>query len=233
MQSMEIIIQGALKVHNINNIELAKLAGFNENEIKLLDIYWDSAFNQSWILLSSEIIHEHLGYKKTSSSMANFYIKMKEVYRDNIDYKEVDKNNDIVKIYLLKKVGKETRGGALKKYFIITGETLKKMGMRANTKKGDEMCDYLLKVERLAAMMSKYLMEKICLEKTQELESNKQLLESKTQQLENKTQLLESKTQELERHKSCNIVLKNYVNNVKQRLRRQIILIDQILCQSK
>lgn len=111
MQSMEIIIQNALKIKNINNIELAKLAGFNNNEIQMLEMFWDSAFNQSWILLSSEIIHEHLGYKKTKSSCSDFYRKVKEVYRENIDYKEVDKNNDVVKFGMEKFPGKETRCG--------------------------------------------------------------------------------------------------------------------------
>lgn len=54
---------------------------------------------------------------------------------------------------------------------------------------------------------------------------NTEELEKLKDELNLKTSELELKTSELERHKSCNIVLTNYVSNVKQRLRRQIIYI--------
>ena len=185
---MEIeIIQKSLDLENFDHIELAKLAGFNEKEIEMVRLFWEPAFNKGWIYLSSDIIHDYFGYKKTTSSATNFYSKMKEFYKIDIEYKEVSKDHKLVKIYeklyLQKNVGKEFRGGALKKYYIITGTAFKKMGMKANTKKGDETCDYFIKVEELCSLMTKYTIEKLKLESREAIEIKNQALIKQTEKL--------------------------------------------------
>lgn len=168
------LIEKALEEKELTQVRLAELAGFTESEIKLLEVFWEPAFNKSWMYLSSEIIHDYFGYKKTRSSEADFYRKMKEIYIKDIDYIEVTKNHELVKLYekFYSEIflSKDKRGGSLKKYYIISGEAFKKMGIRANTKKGDEMCNYFIKVESLANTMTQYTLKKLEKESKEQIE---------------------------------------------------------------
>jgi phage anti-repressor protein len=159
------IIQNALEITNFDHIKLAELAGFNEKELIMVKLFWEPAFNKSWIYLSTEIIHDYFGYKKMEYSTRDFHKKMRENYKKDIDYIEVDKDHELIEIYLKNyqdlNLSSKYGGGALKKYYIITGEVLKKMCMRANTVKGNETCDYFIKVEYLCRLMSDYTIEKL------------------------------------------------------------------------
>jgi hypothetical protein len=44
------------------------------------------------------------------------------------------------------------------------------MGMKANTKKGDDTCDYFIKLEELCSLMTKYTIEKLKLESREAIE---------------------------------------------------------------
>lgn len=210
---VQAIISNALKEeYELDNIKLAKIAGFNDKELEMIKMFWEPAFNKSWIYLSSEIIHEYFGYKKSDSSIKDFNRKMKETYKENIDYKEVNKNHEIVEYYKSwnqdRNPGLKTRDGALRKYYIITGETFKKMCMRANTVKGDETCDYYIKIESLCNIMSKYLIEKLRLDQQKQLQEKEQLL------LESK-EAFEQQTKALELSESKNLKLKQKIQNDK------------------
>ncbi len=175
----------AIAFEENNHLALAKHIGksrcnFTEEDEKFIDMFWDQVFNSSWIYLSEEIVVGWMGYKKSKNTMNNFYIEMKDKYREGIDYKEVDKNNELVaKFYSCLNKNEndsENKGGNRKKYYIITGNTLKKMLMRTGTKKGDSICDYFIKVESLASMthqaIFKYLQtkkDKVIQEKDEEL----------------------------------------------------------------
>ena len=77
--------------HNQIAIEM----GFDENEQKMLNIFWQPAFNKGWIYLSDKFIKEDMGYKKIS----DFYCDtLRKKYVENTDYKEITKNHDLVKI---------------------------------------------------------------------------------------------------------------------------------------
>ncbi len=119
--------------------------------------------------MSDKIIYEYFGYKKNKTSNSDFYKRMKKQYKQDIDHKEISSDDELVKLYekfypeiFLGK--KNARGGSLKKYYAITGEAFKKMGMRANTKRGEEICDYFIKVESLASLMTKCVIKKLELE---------------------------------------------------------------------
>lgn len=146
-----------------------------QKELEMVTMFWDSAFNKSWIYLSNEVIHDQFGYTKTKSSLNDFYIRMKKAYKENIDYMEVTSEHNLIRFYPVSTQGKETRGGALKKYYIVTGQAFKKMGMKANTDKGEEICDYFLKVESLCALMMKYTVAMLQSKKDQVIEEKKQL----------------------------------------------------------
>jgi phage anti-repressor protein len=156
--------QALVKFENrkVTHLELAKFIGFNDNELQLLKIFWQPCYNEGWIYLSPKLIKEDMGY----SYIPKFYKDtLKKKYLENIDYKEIQKDDDLVKLY--EKFGvpkstpkkKENRGGHNSKYYAITGKALKKMLMRCRTDKSDQVCDYYIKVEELAAMMYKYLLQ--------------------------------------------------------------------------
>ncbi len=161
-----------------NHLELAKYIGrklcnFTPEDEKYIDIFWDAAFNKSWLYLSDSVIIEWMGYKKSKDAITNFIKEMKSKYRNLLDYQEVDKQHNLIQNFYscLNTSKKETRGGSLKKYYIITGDTLKKMLLRAGTKQGDATCDYFIKIEKLASITSQYIFQFM------EKKLNNQLLE--------------------------------------------------------
>jgi hypothetical protein len=148
----------------ISNKQLAQHMGFTPDEERMLTMFWQPAFNGSWIYLSPEMITEDMGYKQVS----HFYKDtLRPNYKIDIDYVEIDKTDDLVLKYTEYKkkpskdgssLGKAPHtGGKAKKYYKVTGRTLKKMLMKCGTKKGDKVCDYYLKVEQLAIFMKDYI----------------------------------------------------------------------------
>lgn len=135
-----------------------EMCGFTEDDEKYVDLFWDAAFNKSWIYLSDEIIIDWMGYKKSPDTVTNFMKEMKNRYKINEDYKEVDKNNLLVVNYF--QPLKITVGNR-KKFYIITGTTLKKMLLRAQTKQGDNTCDYFIKVESLCNITNQLIFKYI------------------------------------------------------------------------
>ena len=136
-----------------NHLNLAKFIGrelcdFTENDEKYVDLFWDVVFNKSWIYLSDEIVIEWMGYKKSKDTISDFTEEMKRKYSD-IDYKEVDRTHELIK--------KSTQDSSDNKYYITTGETLKKMLIRADTKQGDIICDYFIKVESVCNTTNKLI----------------------------------------------------------------------------
>lgn len=149
----------------VTHLSLAKLAGFTDNELKMVEIFWEPAFNDSWIYVSSELIHDLFGYAKTGSSTRDFYRKLADNFKATSEFMEVDKNHELVVKYYescLEKFPKmKFKDVANKKYFIISGKTLKLSAMMANTTKGRETCDYFLKVEELCILLSKYTVKRM------------------------------------------------------------------------
>lgn len=167
---------------------LAREEGFTDDDFKRLELFWEPAFNNSWLYLSSEIVHEHLGHAKHDNSMANFSKKMRTLYIENEEFKEVSKDYPIIKLYLLMSGGKnfEARGGSLKKYYLITGATYKMMTMQSKTARGKESRLYYIKVENLARKMLKTINDQ-----------QRQLLELHVEKLKNaEEQVAEAREQE-------------------------------------
>jgi hypothetical protein len=92
-----------------NHLELAKFlgrkyCGFTIDDEKYVDIFWDSTFNRSWLYLSKEMIVDWMGYKNSKDTMRDFYKKkLLENFEEDVDYKEVTKNNELVKKVLFVK----------------------------------------------------------------------------------------------------------------------------------
>ena len=107
--------------------QLAILHNFTSDEQKMIKMFWEPAFNQGWLYLSDEIILEQMTNEKGRMALTNFYkqILFTEEYIENIDYKKIKKNDELIQKYeefcslsIMNK--KDTRGGANKKYYAIT-----------------------------------------------------------------------------------------------------------------
>jgi phage anti-repressor protein len=202
MNIQEALVKFEYKEPNIGQI--AEYVGFNENEIKMINLFWQSAFNDGWLYLSPYMIKTEMGYKKISS----FYVDtLRKHYKKNIDYKEISKDDDLINKYndfasadspsLAKP--KHT-GGTAQKYYAITGETYKKMLMRCCTSKGNEICEYYIKVEKLAKFLKSYI-DALHLYILQE-------------QLKENTKQLEEKNKRLNRMNILNIELLSYKKQI-------------------
>ena len=92
-------IQETLVKYNyeeLTNQQLAEHMGFSSDEQRMLYMFWEPAFNGNWIYLSPTMITQDMGYKQISS----FYkITLRPNYIENIDFKEIKKDDDLVKTY--------------------------------------------------------------------------------------------------------------------------------------
>ena len=57
----------------LTEIDLARLMGFNEEEIRMISLYWNPVFNGSWIYLSDEMILEYLTNETKKNAISHFY----------------------------------------------------------------------------------------------------------------------------------------------------------------
>jgi hypothetical protein len=61
-----------------------------------MNVFWDAAFNKSWLLVTEEMVVEMLGYKKDKNTMSHFYSqRMEKDLEKGSDYQEVDENHEL------------------------------------------------------------------------------------------------------------------------------------------
>lgn len=157
------IVALALKEENLDCVKLARLARFSDEEIEFVKLFWEPAFNKSWIYLTKEMVVDWMGYKNSKDTMQHFYTQnLIKNYEENMDYKEVKSNDEIVRttesfysknLDSKNNIKKETRGAALKKFYIITGECFKCLLMSAQTPKGRVVRKIYIKTEGLVILM--------------------------------------------------------------------------------
>jgi hypothetical protein len=142
--------------------EFALFCGFNENEAKMLEIFWDPAFINGWYYLSDDVILSNLTDDSSRSAISDFYRRVlcTKEFDENVDYQLVGKTHPVVVKCMNSNsanLRNKGRGSGRKKYYIVTGRTYKRLIIRATTQKGIEARDYYLKVEELADQMRKYI----------------------------------------------------------------------------
>jgi hypothetical protein len=78
--------------------QLAEHMGFSDDEQRMLTMFWEPAFNGSWIYLSDEIILGQLTKEKGKDALTNFYkqVLLTNDYVEGVDYKKIDKHDDLV-----------------------------------------------------------------------------------------------------------------------------------------
>ncbi len=199
------IIDAALECkEQLSSVGLAELAGYTKEELHWAKMFWEPSFNSGWLYVSRDMLVQWFGYSENDKAlMTKFIKKLEDQFEVNVDYKIIDGNDDLVKFYeqsfalLFERAKKDARGGANRKHYAVTGETFKSLFMMASTQKGKVVRKYYLKTEGLAVLMNTYL-----------LEFQKKEL-----------------TIQLDKYKLSSSTLQNYVNNVKQRLKKEIIYI--------
>lgn len=168
-------------IESKTHLELAKYLGnklcsFTEDDEKYIDIFWDTTFNKSWLYVTDHMVNVQFGYENSKYMMSNFNKKLINEYENNVDYKQVDKDHELVKVWLLSKTTKNNQGGFNKHHFIITGETYKSLLQSAHTEKGKLTRKYFIKVEHLANITNQAIFKFIEIKKDQQLQEQTQLI---------------------------------------------------------
>lgn len=148
------------KYNAVATKELAAIAGFNEEQLKFVDLFWDSAFNKTMLYLDDEMILENLTTDSSKDAIGNFVRQvLLPNFKVDIDYVQVENTHPLVEKFcsLNLKSKKDARGGSNKKYYLVTGETMKSLLQMAATKKGGVIRDYYLKIEKLVMLMRDYM----------------------------------------------------------------------------
>jgi hypothetical protein len=139
--------------------DMAKHIGFNDDELNMLKIFWEPAFNKSWIVLNRDMIKTWFCKNDTSKhAVTNFYNRVLFKYDKNIDYKEVTTSQicgdcDAFWYSQMTTKIKDNRGGHNANYYQVTGECFKMISMERNK----DIRRYYLKVEELAMFMKDYI----------------------------------------------------------------------------
>jgi hypothetical protein len=113
-------------------------------------LFWNVISNEEWMYLSSTMITEEMGYK----NLMLFYRDNLVNYKENIDYKEIKKTDDLIKSVILKKTSNQ--GGHNKKYYAITGKCFKTLLLKSNTLKSNSIREYYINLEELYIQYIKY-----------------------------------------------------------------------------
>jgi hypothetical protein len=124
-------------------------------------------------------------------------------YKENIDYINIKKNDDLIKIY------ESSIGSNLsnrKKYYAITGDTYEDLLMKSTSKEGKNSRKLYRKVIKLAQFMKDYihgLHQYIGIKREQELQT----------QLDSKNKEINSKNKEIDEQKLITTNIQNFINN--------------------
>ena len=137
---------------------LAEHVGFTSQDMKLLDVFWEPTFNNSWIYLSPKLVCQDMGYY----SVVNFHRDiLVQKYRESEDWKEISSTSEMVITSenqngeISPKLDDTQKRGRKAKHYAARGLSLKKMVMCAG--KADHMRDYFLKLESLAILMREFM----------------------------------------------------------------------------
>ncbi|MGL5935631.1 MAG: hypothetical protein ACRCZI_08400 [Cetobacterium sp.] len=131
-------------------MKLAKMVNYNKHELKIVEIFWDTAYNDSWFHLSSEIIHDYLGCEKNNVSIRNFHDTMKKYLCNGSDYHEV------VNLNICSNTNKDINCDENISY-IINFETLKALSFLSDNPIGRKNRRHFEKVSHLCLLMGRSL----------------------------------------------------------------------------
>ena len=78
--------------------QMGEAIGMTEEQVEMLKMFWDPAFNKGWIYLSDDIIKSQMTNEKGEASLRNFYkrVLLQGDYEENVDYKKIKANDELV-----------------------------------------------------------------------------------------------------------------------------------------
>lgn len=153
------------------------------NQINIdIDIFnlLNKIINEEWVYITETIVSKWMGYKLTKDIMYNFSIRIKKDFEENIDYKEVDKNHEIVQSELNKEESSEekknkTKGGHNKKYYIVTNKTLIGLLCRSKSVNSIRILEHLYETYNLLLKYHIYQCNELKLNYENEIKKIKEL----------------------------------------------------------
>jgi phage anti-repressor protein len=106
-----------------------------------IDDFWRIINHKEWVIIDERRIKQ-IGYKDKQNKYSKIGNLLRKNFIEGEDYKLFHKK--IAKI-----TGKKQNGGQNRKMYEVTPETFKRMLMKTNTKKSDEIRTYFITVETL------------------------------------------------------------------------------------
>ena len=120
-----------------------------------IDDFWRIINHKEWVLIDERRI-EQLGYLKNKDKYCRVGSILKKYFIEGEDYKlshnklaEYTEESKEKGSQKKKKDGRKQNGGQNRKMYEVTPETFKRMLMKTNTKKSDEIRTYFITVETL------------------------------------------------------------------------------------
>lgn len=168
----------------LTEIDVAKYSGFDEDELKWIELFWN-LFDGSKILLDDTFIQVHLTTDDGKDWRRHFLCNILEKYYiEGDDYEYVTFEHELVqKAYSLGNASRSSQAKNLK-YPLVGEDCMRKLLMRSKAPSGDKMCNLFMKFEKLARKFFQYIaaytnsiIEKQKEAETRLIESHAQLLE--------------------------------------------------------
>ncbi len=145
------------KYQEVSKEELARFAQFSDEEIKMMNIFWDQCSDKGWFHLPRIVIKEwYCKEDNSKNSVYNFYRRtLFKYYEKDVDYKELERcdplvmhnNFDTSEFFKGKKTTK-----ASKKYYAVTNDCFKSICDMRNR----SIYKTYAKIEKLIDFKKKY-----------------------------------------------------------------------------
>ena len=179
--TVEELLEMLLKKHTdpkLTELQLADYMGFTEDEKAQLKLFWSVALEGTFLYLSDELILENLTKQRCHKAVCRFLKKVEHFkgLEKGVDFIELNKDSDLVKAYFTnskhqqdacsattdeeeskalsatKNLSKMTR----KYFYAVSGETWKRLLMKASTKQCDVSHSYFVRIEKMARVMKAF-----------------------------------------------------------------------------
>ncbi len=117
--------------------QLASVAGFTHDEIGMLALFWDMAFNRSWILLTEEMVTSQFSNETTRYAYSHFVTRKLRSLPEGEMWREVERTHPLVQEYLISSVPNlaHPRNATTRQWFIISGDGYKTLLLSSNTER--------------------------------------------------------------------------------------------------
>jgi phage anti-repressor protein len=139
--------------------QMAEFVGFSDEQIDMLKLFWDPAFNGSWIYLDDDTVLTNMTNQGKANGLPRFFKHLISEYDEGEDYRKIKATDQLVQFYLAQKMKEkkknETRGG--KHYYAVSGECFKLLLQTSKTTAGKKLRRYFIQVEKLAHMQHSYM----------------------------------------------------------------------------